>query len=258
MSLKYIGKRTQKQPLTISGSTLTVDLGADSGSTAIFTNNIQNGYPTSNNWGSNLEGSFFNNFDNTTHVSEILRFMSGVLSHSLDVADARPNTRTWASVSTSHTQGSTTSKDSLLNGVLGSTYENARLSQHWTSSAFIDMSETGSYREVQDYLQLKNFVQSSDRGTFGNDTGTNPFHGSYASRIPSTIQTQATLGTNSFTVSANAGGSTNVSSSANTFGLGGLTSGNATAYSVRVIASHSFSDTYDDQTPDQNSKFTTS
>ena len=35
----------------------------------------------------NLDGSFFNNFDNTTHVSEILRFMSGVLSHSLDVAD---------------------------------------------------------------------------------------------------------------------------------------------------------------------------
>ena len=42
-----------------------------------------NGYPTSNKWKTNLEGSFFNNFDNTTHVSEILRFMSGVLSHSL-------------------------------------------------------------------------------------------------------------------------------------------------------------------------------
>ena len=259
--MSYIGKEIRRQPLVITGSDSSTFLKVEqknSGSTAIFTNNVQNGYPTSNNWGSNLEGSFFNNFDNTTHVSEILRFMSGVLSHSLDVADARPNTRTWASVSTSHTQGSTTSKDSLLNGILGSTYENARLSQHWTSSAFIDMSETGSYREVQDYLQLKNFVQSSDRGTFGNDTGTNPFHGSYASRIPSTIQTQATLGTNSFTVSANAGGSTNVSSSANTFGLGGLTSGNATAYSVRVIASHSFSDTHDDQTPDQNSKFTTS
>ena len=40
------------------------------------------------------------------------------------------------------------------------------------------MSETGENSlEVQDYLQLKNFVQSSDRGTFGNDTGTNPFHG---------------------------------------------------------------------------------
>ena len=57
-------------------------------STAIFTNNIQNGYPTSNNWGQSLDGSYFNNFDNTTHVSEILRFMAGVISHSLDVADA--------------------------------------------------------------------------------------------------------------------------------------------------------------------------
>ena len=50
-------------------------------------------------------------------------------------------------------------------------------------SSYIDMSETGSYRKVQDYLQLKGWLQSSDRGTFGNDTGTNPFHGSYASRI---------------------------------------------------------------------------
>ena len=57
-----------------------------SSSTGITTNNITNGYPTSNPWGSNLEGSFFNNFNNSTHVSEILRFMSGVLSHSLDVA----------------------------------------------------------------------------------------------------------------------------------------------------------------------------
>ena len=80
-----------------------------------------------------------------------------------------PNTKFWNNVSTSHTEGSTTTKSSLLNGVLGSTYENARLSQHWTSSAFIDMSETGSYRLVQDYLQSKSWLQSSDRGTFGND-----------------------------------------------------------------------------------------
>ena len=222
-------------------------------STAIYTNNIQNGYPTSNNWGESLDGSYFNNFDNTTHVSEILRFIAGAMSHSLDVSDAAPNTKYWNTVSTSHTEGSTTSKNSLLDGVLGSTYENARLSQHWTSSAFIDMSETGSYRAVQDYLILKGWVLTSDRGDFGNDTGTNPFHGSYASRIPSTIQTQGTFGTNSHTVTANAGGSTSVSSNANYFGLGGLTSGGATAYSVRVIASHSFSDNYDDTTPDKNS-----
>ena len=41
-----------------------------------FTNNITNGYPTSNAWQESLEGSYFNNFDNTTHVSEILRFMA--------------------------------------------------------------------------------------------------------------------------------------------------------------------------------------
>jgi hypothetical protein len=228
-----------------------------SGSTAITANNITNGYPTSNPWGSSLEGSYFNNFDNTTHVSEILRFIAGAMSHSLDVADASPNTKYWNTLSTSHTQGSTTSKGSLLDGVLGSTYENARLSQHWTSSAFIDMSETGSYRTVQDYLTLKGWVLTSDRGDFGNDTGTNPFHGSYASRIPSTIQTQATHGTNSHTVTANAGGSSTVYSNSNYFGMGGLTSGGATAFNVRVLASHSFSDNYADSTPDENSTFTT-
>ena len=259
--MKYFGKEIRKNPLTITGSDnstfLKVDV-ANTRSTAIFTSNVQNGYPTSNQWGSNLEGSYFNNFDNTTHVSEILRFMSGVMSHSLDVADAQPNKKYWNTLSTSHTEGSTTSKSSLLNGVLGSTYESARLSQHWTSSAFIDMSETGSYRDVQDYLQLKNWVQASDRGTFGNDTGTNPFHGTYASRIPSTIQTQGTFGTNNFTVTANNGGSSNVSSSADTFGMGALSSGNAVAFQVQIFASHSFSDNYDDQTPDVNSTFTTS
>ncbi len=229
-----------------------------SSSTGITTNNITNGYPTSNPWQVGLGGSFFNNFTPETHVSEILRFIAGAMSHSLDVSDAAPNTKFWNNVSTSHTEGSTTTKSSLLNGVLGSTYEDARLSQHWTSSAFIDMSETGSYRLVQDYLQSKSWLQASDKGTFGNDTGTNPFHGSYASRIPSTIQTQGTFGTNSFTITANAGGSTSVSSNANNFGMGGLTSGGPTAYSVRIIASHSFSDNYDDETPDKNSTFHTS
>ena len=150
--MKYIGKEIRRKSLTISGSsTLTVDRGVDSGSTAIYTNNIQNGYPTSNPWGVNLEGSYFNNFDNTTHVSELLRFIAGAMSHSLDVSDAAPNTKYWNTVSTSHTEGSTTSKGSLLNGVLGSTYENARLSNAWTGSAFIDMGETGSYKAALDY-----------------------------------------------------------------------------------------------------------
>ena len=227
-------------------------------STAIFTNNIQNGYPIANRWQENLDGSYFNNFDNTSHVSEILRFMAGVISHSIDTAAPTANTKFWNTVSTSHTNGSTTSKGSLLNGVLGSSYENARLSQHWTGSSYIDMSETGSYRKVQDYLQLKGWLQSSDRGTFGNDTGTNPFHGSYATRIPSTILTNGTFDTNTFTITANAGGSSDVFSNSNYFGMGGLTNGGATPYTVKIAASASFSDNYSDSTPDKNSTFHTS
>ncbi len=124
--------------------------------------------------------------------------------------------------------------------------------------AFIDLTETGSYRAVQDYLEHKGWVLSSDRGTNNNDVGTNPFHGSYASRIPSSnITSQGTFGTFTNTITANAGGSTTVSSNANYFGLGGLTSGGATAYTVRVISSQSFSDSYDDQTPDASSTFHT-
>tara|TARA_R100001509_G_scaffold298_2_gene251 strand:- start:1229 stop:3580 length:2352 start_codon:yes stop_codon:yes gene_type:complete len=259
--VNYLGKEIRRQTLVITGSDNNTFLQveqADSGSTAIKTNNIQNGYPTSNPWGTSLDGSYFNNFDNTTHVSEILRFIAGAMSHSLDVSDAAPNTKIWNSVTTAHTDGSETSKSSLLNGVLGSTYENARLSNSWTGSAFIDLSETGSYKAALDYLELKGWVQSSDRGTNSNDVATNPFHGSYASRIPSSnITTQGTFGTLTNTITANAGGSTIVSSSANTFGLGALTSGNATAYTVRVIASQSFSDNYSDQTPDASSTFHT-
>ena len=248
-NLKIIGN--------ISSSTMTVSSTLTS-STAITTNNITNGYPTSNNWQDNLVGSYFNNFDHTTHVSEILRFMAGVISHSIDTSAPTANLKYWDTVSTTHTQGSTTSKSSLLNGVLGSSYENARLSNSWTGSAYIDLSETGSYRAVQDYLELKGWVQSSDRGTNDNDVGTNPFHGSYASRIPSTIQTNASFDTLSHTVTANAGGSSAIYSNSNYFGLGTLTSGGATAYSVRVLASQSFSDNYADSTPDKNSTFHTS
>lgn len=258
--MKYIGKSIQRKPLTISGSDSTTFLRVEqaaSGSTAIYTNNITNGYPTSNPWGVGLDGSYFNNFDETTHVSEILRFVAGIVSHSIDTSSPTANTKYWNNLSTSHTEGSTTSKSSLLNGVLGSTYENARLSNSWTGSAFIDLSETGSYRAVQDYLELKGWVLSSDRGTNDNDVGTNPFHGSYASRIPSTILTNGTFGTATFTVTANNAGSTFASSNSNYFGMGGLTSGGATEYSVRVISSQSFSDNYADSTPDQNSTFTT-
>ena len=122
-NFNYKGKEIRRSPLVITGSSSTTFLKVEqaaSGSTAILTNNITNGYPTSNPWGQNLEGSYFNNFDNTTHVSEILRFMAGVISHSLDVADASPNTKTYGSVTATYSDGTESSKNTLFNAKVSS------------------------------------------------------------------------------------------------------------------------------------------
>ena len=221
--MSYIGKEIRRQPLVITGSDSSTFLKVeqkDSGSTAIFTNNVQNGYPTSNNWGSNLEGSFFNNFDNTTHVSEILRFMSGVLSHSLDVADAAPNTKTFASVDTN--ENSLGSTDSI--------------------SGIIPTNFSSLSNDTLDYLVTKGF-------------------GSVGSTLFNGISVYHDNGrTYSVDFDSNSGGSTNISSSVDTelFGLGGLTSGDATQFSVKVIATQSFSDVSSNTAPDESSNaFTT-
>lgn len=60
--------------------------------------NINAGVPTSNAWGSGLTGSYFNNFTSNTDVSEILRFMAGLLSAS--APDASPNTKTYSTTLT--------------------------------------------------------------------------------------------------------------------------------------------------------------
>jgi hypothetical protein len=67
--------------------------------------NVTVGIPTANAWQSNLNGSYFNNFNSETNVSEILRFVAGLLSSS--APDASPNTRTLSSV-TATAQNTTT------------------------------------------------------------------------------------------------------------------------------------------------------
>ena len=221
--MSYIGKEIRRQPLVITGSDSSTFLKVeqkDSGSTAIFTNNVQNGYPTSNNWKTNLDGSFFNNFDNTTHVSEILRFMSGVLSHSLDVSDAAPNTKTFASVDTNENNlGST---DSISGRVP-------------TNFLAID-------NDTLTYLNTKGFA----------DVGSTIFNG---------ISVYHDNGSSYFIdFDSNSGGSTNVSSSADTelFGLGGLSGGSAVEFKTKIIVTQSFSDTGSITTPNESSnKFTT-
>ena len=255
--MKYFGKEIRKHPLKISGSLLEVDMGASSGSTAIKTNNVTIGYPTANRWKDNLVGSYLNFYDHDTNVSEMLRFMAGVLSHSLDTAAPTPNTKYWNSVSTNYSGQSTTSKSSLFHGVLG--HSSYRLSQHWTSSAYIQMNETQSFIEAEDYFISKGFMNASERGTFGNHTGVNPFNDSYCANIPGTILQSGQFGSLTFTNTSVSAGSSIVSSSVDSqlFGLGELTNGGATSYTVRVIASQSFSDTQTDTTPDASSTYHT-
>jgi len=179
-------------------------------STAIFADNIQTGYPTSNNWKENLEGSFFNNFDNTTHVSEILRFMAGIISHSIDTASPTPNTKTFASVDTN-------------NNNLGGTANQiaGRLPQNYTALN----------NDTLDYLFSKGWTS----------VGAKVFDGISIYNNSSYF----------LDFDSNSGGSTAISSSGDSelFGLGSLTSGGATRFDVRVIATQSFSDSAGLTTP---------
>ena len=218
--MKYIGKEIRRKSLVISGSsTLTVDRGVDSGSTAIYTNNIQNGYPTSNAWGDGLDGSYFNNFDNTSHVSEILRFMAGIISHSIDTSSPTANTKTFASVDTNNNNlGSTASQ------VAG------RLPQSYSSIGNATLN----------YLVLKGWTS----------VGAKVFDGI-------SIYNNSSYYVD-FDSNSGGSTSVNSSADSELFGLGGLTNGAATQFDVRVMATQSFSDNASNSSPNQSSNtFTT-
>ena len=171
----------------------------ETGSTTIIATNMQNGYPTSNFWGENLEGSYFNNFDNTTHVSEILRFMSGVLSSSLDVADASPNAKTLASLTTSeNNKGSTDSVDGYL------------------PQSYNDSNATLKY------LVTKNWI-SQGAPAFNSISVYHDNGPTYYVDFDSVVNDA-----NLVTVSSSA--------DAQLFGLGGLTSGTATQFDTIICA----------------------
>ena len=72
--------------------------------------NVNAGVPTSNDWKNNLDGSYFNNFDKDTDVSEILRFVAGLLSSS--AANPTANTKTYNSISENKTNTSTSAAPS--------------------------------------------------------------------------------------------------------------------------------------------------
>ena len=216
---EFTGSLSVTGSVVISGSTLKVNTPLTS-STAIYSNNMQVGYPTSNTWDNGLSGSYFQNFDNTTHISEILRFMSGILSHSLDVSDAAPNNLYYNSIDTN--ENSLGSTDSI-NGYLPTNYtsvSNATLNylvhKGWTSVGATIFSGISVYHD-----NGRSYYVDFD---------------------------------------SNSAGSSQASSSDDSelFGLGSLSSGNANTFGIRVVATQSFSDVSSNTAPDESSnKFTT-
>ena len=94
---------TNFQIISSSGTLLSLDY---TGKLAV-SKSVNVGVPTSNNWQSGLNGSYFNNFTSNTDVSEMLRFIAGLLSAS--APDASPNTKTYAGITANVSNTTTTS-----------------------------------------------------------------------------------------------------------------------------------------------------
>ena len=105
-------------------------------SQSINSYNINAGTPTSNPWQVNLTGSYFNNFTTQTDVSEILRFIAGLLSQS--APDASPNTRTYSSY-TANAQNTTTG--TVIAGSVPQTSTNTTVT-YLTSRGFANTGST--------------------------------------------------------------------------------------------------------------------
>jgi len=182
---------------TISTSSFTMNDGLVV-SQSINAYNINAGNPTSNPWQVNLTGSYFNNFTTQTDVSEILRFIAGLLSQS--TPDASPNTKTYSTY-TATAQNTTTG--TVTAGSVPQTSTNTTVT----------------------YLTSKGFA----------NTGSTIFNG---------IATIYTAGNYGYTYTSVAAGSTVASSSADAqlFGLGSLSSGNATSFKVSGSFTFRFKD----------------
>lgn len=219
---------------------------------------INVGTPSSSPWGVNLEGSYFNNFSSTSDVSDILRFIAGILSSS--APDASPNTKTWLSTNIDFNTGSFGSKTSYMTGVLAG-LTNARLSQEWNQSNAINLALTGSYRRLQTYLIDKGWLGNNETGSnVLHDVGTHPFGiSTYGVNIPTNIYN--TFTTFTFNADSVNTGTTTFSSSIGptAFGLGRLlTPTTVNPLSISISTTQSFSNTASIATPGVTSTFSTS
>ena len=105
-------------------------------SQSISASNINVGNPTSNQWQTSLTGSYFNNFTQNTDVSEILRFVAGLLSQS--APDAAPNTKNYNSYTAT---AQNTSTGTVIAGSVPQTSTNTTVT-YLTSRGFANTGST--------------------------------------------------------------------------------------------------------------------
>lgn len=126
-SLQITGSTLQNSPLTTTGQNITSSNDGTGGvakydvvtSHSMWNYNHNVGVPKSNAWQHNLDGSYFENYDQNTDVSEILRFVAGLLSAS--APNALPNTRTYGALSQSAVTDNTAGSKPSGNVPQGST-----------------------------------------------------------------------------------------------------------------------------------------
>ena len=98
-TLQITGSTLQSSPSSSGTGTASVSTGTSNAiyslltSESIYSFNHNVGYPNANSWKVNLQCSYFNSFDANTNVSEILRFIAGLLSQS--APSPLPNTKTF-------------------------------------------------------------------------------------------------------------------------------------------------------------------
>lgn len=159
------------------------------------------GYPTSNAWKNNLEGSYFNNFDSNTDVSEILRFIAGLLSSSATAPSA--NTNTFDSITSDLENETNTAAYSNS----GTDYPAGKIPSASTDAEVLYTIDKGFSTVGEKLFENVTVTKYNDPDIYirynGNTSGTSP-----------------------------------ISSNSNFFGAGGLTNGAAT--NVRVTGSISY------------------
>lgn len=160
------------------------------------------GYPTSNAWKDNLDGSYFNTFDSNTDVSEVLRFVAGLLSAS--APSPSPNTQTFGGL-TSNLENNTDI------ATIGNDYPEGNIPSGTTDDEVLYTIDKGFSTEGKQLFENVTVTKYNDPDIYIKYDG-------------------------------NKAGSTTVSSNSNFFGAGELTNGAATSVRVTGSVSYIYED----------------